>query len=695
MPSNHLISEKSPYLLQHADNPVNWYAWSDAAFEQARRKNKPIFLSIGYATCHWCHVMAHESFEDPTVAGYLNDTFICIKVDREERPDIDALYMTACQMLAGNGGWPLNICMTPDKQPFFAATYMPKDSRFGRIGVIDLCQRVAAMWDSQPDKITESAGSITHSLSRAFEFKAASDLDEPVLSQAYDEITKSYDTVFGGFLPPPKFPTPHRMLFLLRYYHHTGDTEALEMVQHTLRKMRLGGIWDHVGFGFHRYSTDALWLVPHFEKMLYDQALLAQTYLEAYQISKDPFWAQTAREIFTYVLRDMTSPEGGFYSADDADSEGEEGKFYVWSLEEFRHVLETDGDIPWETLFNLKSEGKFEEEATRQKTGTNILHLTQDLLDWAAALKRPHEDLQTAWENVRQKLFAARAHRIPPLRDDKILTDWNGLMITALALGGRILEQPLYTRAAQKAADFILTRLRTPDGRLWHRFREGEALIAAHADDYAFMVMGLLELYQSTFDLNYLEHAVALQQTMLDDFEDARNGGFFLTAADQKELPIRPKALYDGAIPSANSVALLNLLRLFRLTGAPHWETAADRQVKSFAGSVAAMPSAFTYFLLGVDFMLHPGQEVVIAGDLSAATTQSMLQALDQKFTPNKVTLVKSNENAARLAQLVGFTDGLQLVQGQTTAHVCRGFACKEATTDVTTMLQQIGKKRS
>jgi hypothetical protein len=690
MPTNQLINEKSPYLLQHAHNPVDWHAWSDETFELAASQNKPVFLSIGYATCHWCHVMEKESFEDAETARHLNNTFICIKVDREERPDIDSVYMAACQMLIGSGGWPLNLFLTPDKKPFFAATYIPKNNRFGKAGLIELCQQVNKLWASQIDKVHASAAAIAASLQRAFHFSEANEPGESLLDHAYNLIWHSFDSRFGGFEKAPKFPTPHRLLFLLRCHHRTGDSRALKMVEKTLTAMRLGGIWDHVGFGFHRYSTDPQWLLPHFEKMLYDQALIAQAYLETYQITKNPFYAQTAEEIFTYVLRDMTSSQGAFFSAEDADSEGEEGKFYVWTVAEFQNVLHGEQAEQWKKIFNLHPEGNFSEEASAQKTGANILHLNKHLNQWAAELNLDADAIFNQWKDVREKLFQVREKRIHPLKDDKILMDWNGLMIAALALGARILDKPEYARAAEKSVQFILKKMQKNDGRLFHRFRDGELAIDAQAADYAFFINGLLNLYQATFDLTYAEEAAALQKRMLKDFWDPDNGGFYATANRSEALPVRPKELYDGAIPSANSVALLNLLWLSRLTGNPEWDIKAHEQVRAFAGTVKSQPTAFTYFLLGIDFALRPGREVVIAGDPDKIDARQMLAALNLNFTPNQVALVKSDQNAARLAKFAGYTDGLQLVQGKATAHVCKGFACKEATTDIQAMVAHI-----
>jgi len=692
--TNRLVNEKSPYLLQHAHNPVDWHPWSEETFARARSENKPIFLSIGYSTCHWCHVMEKESFEDEEVAGYLNDAFICIKVDREERPDIDAVYMAACQMLTGRGGWPLNLFLTPDKKPFFAATYLPKQSRFGRTGLIELCQQVKNVWSSQTVKVTESAKAIADSLHRVFSYTSAEEPDESLLDLAHDQIKKSYDAQAGGFEPAPKFPMPHRLLFLLRCYHRTENAKTLDMVENTLTAMRLGGIWDHVGFGFHRYSTDKNWLLPHFEKMLYDQALIAMAYLETYQITKNPLYARTADEIFTYVLRDLTSSEGAFFSAEDADSEGEEGKFYVWTVDEFREKIHDGRPDKWERIFRLSPEGNFKDEATGQKTGANILHLTVPLDKWSDRLDVKPGKLEEDWEKIRNQLFHAREKRVHPLKDDKILMDWNGLMIAALAFGARVLDKPQYTEAACKAVQFILSKMKDGNGRLFHRFRDGELAIDAQAADYAFLIYGLISLYQATFDLAFAEDAVDLQKLMIDEFWDDENDGFFTTGDRNDELPVRPKDLYDGAVPSANSVAFYNLLCLSRLTGNPKWEEKAQALLRAFSGTIKAQPTAYTFFLTGLDFALRPGQEIVIAGEPDKADVHKLLSTLNLHFTPNKVTLVKSDQNADRLTRFAGFTDGLQVIRGETTAHLCRDGSCTDSSTGMKAVINQLLGKR-
>jgi uncharacterized protein YyaL (SSP411 family) len=684
MKPNRLTDEKSPYLLQHARNPVDWWPWTEAAFDHSRRTDKPIFLSIGYATCHWCHVMEKESFEDPATAKLLNDTFVCIKVDREERPDIDAVYMTACQLLSGSGGWPLSIIMTPDKKPFFAATYIPRSARFGRVGLQELCPQIQQLWQEQRGKATDAAQTVTQHLQQAFaSTSGGEEPDQAVLDEARRQLTRAYDETYGGFDQAPKFPTPHRLLFLLRCYRHRPNEyqQLLAMVKHTLIAMRLGGMWDHVGFGFHRYSTDKQWLLPHFEKMLYDQALLALAYLEAYQVSSKRLFKQTSEEIFTYVTDRMQSPQGAFWAAEDADSEGEEGRFYVWHWDEWQRLLGKEQAHKWSSVFNLAPEGNFVDEATGQKTGANILHLSHPL----------DAGLVPEWEDVRRRLYQTRDTREHPLRDDKVLTDWNGLMIAALARGARILQNQNYVDAARAAVNFIQQHMYQPNGRLWHRYRQGEAAITATANDYAYLIWGLIELYQATFDPRLIEEALSLQQIMLTDFWDPHHHGFYLTANAIQELPARPKEIYDGALPSANSVALNNLLWLFKITGDSAWEQHARQVAQTFGPQVGKHPAAFTFFLLGMDLALNPGQEIVVSGDIDNHATQAMLAALNSTYAPNQVTLLKSTQNAQRLGRIAGFTDGLAVARGQATAHVCKGFNCQEATTDLNRMLDALG----
>ncbi len=684
MPTNRLINEKSPYLLQHARNPVDWYPWGDEAFEKAKEDNKPVFLSVGYATCHWCHVMEKESFEDEEAARRLNETFVCVKVDREERPDIDSVYMAACQMLTGRGGWPLTVFMTPDKKPFFSGTYIPKTSRFGRPGLLDICAQVKKAWESDRERIFNTADEISEHMGKAFEFEFTGEaLDAGTLKSAYEELESIFDEEHAGFGNAPKFPTPHRMIFLLRYYGRTGDQKALVMVKKTLKAMRLGGIWDHVGSGFHRYSTDKIWLLPHFEKMLYDQALMAMAYLEAFQVTKEPFFAKTAEEIFAYVLRDMTSEGGGFYAAEDADSEGEEGKFYVWTAREFHQVLGEERGKLWQRFMNLSPNGNFTDEATGRSTGANIPHLTRSLAEWAEQLEMEETELADRWEKTRETLFHVRKQRVPPLKDDKILTDWNGLMIAALAMGARILGNYSYAEAAKKAVSFITRRLTDESGGLLHRFRDGHAGIEANANDYAFFIQGLLELFKATFEPDLLAKAAGFQARMIDHFWDDENGGFYLTANTAEKLPSRPKELYDGATPSANSTAFSNLLLLSRLTGDSKWEEKATELSRTFSGAVKRSLSAFAHFMTGLEFALGDGKEVVIVGKASAPDFERMLSVVNGKYLPHSVVIAKSPRNEAGLAKVAPYTEPLKEIDGKATAYVCSGFACGKPTNDV------------
>jgi hypothetical protein len=690
--SNRLKDEKSPYLLQHADNPVDWYPWGEEAFEKARKENKPIFLSIGYSTCHWCHVMEHESFEDEEVARLMNDTFVSIKVDREERPDIDNIYMTVCQMMSKGGcGWPLNIIMTPDKKPFFAATYIPRESRYGRMGMIELVPKVKETWEKDKENVLKSAETVIEAVKKATDVSQSAegkDLSTKTLDTAYNQLLRNFDEENGGFGSSPKFPTPHNHLFLLRYHNRTGDEQALGMVEKTLEQMRLGGVYDHVGFGFHRYSTDSGWLLPHFEKMLYDQALLVMAYTEAYQATGKKEYENTAREILTYVLRDMTSPEGGFYSAEDADSEGEEGKFYVWTETELAETLgEKDADLIKRT-FNTTKSGNFTEEAGGHKTGANILHLEKPLNEIAPSYDISGEEFTEKIDKIRVTLFNEREKRVHPYKDDKILTDWNGLMIAALSIAGRVFNDPKYTMAAEKAANFILKDLRDKNGGLLHRYRQGEAAITANADDYAFLTWGLLELYESTFDIEYLKSAIALQEDMDRGFWDDKNGGYFFTSSDAEELISRQKEIYDGAVPSGNSAAVLNLLKLSGITGNVEYEKKASELGKAFSQTVERGPMAYTLFMTGLDFGLGPSYEVVIVGNPKTEDTKATIDAVRNTYNPNKVVLFKNTTDDSELIEIAPFTKGQSSLDGKATAYVCLNHVCNLPTTEIKKMTE-------
>jgi hypothetical protein len=685
-PSNQLRNERSPYLLQHADNPVNWYPWGEEAFALARTEDKPIFLSIGYSTCHWCHVMEKESFEDSEVAQRLNETFICIKVDREERPDIDQFYMSVCQMLTGRGGWPLTIVMTPDKQPFYAATYLPKYSSYGRHGMMDLIPRVADIWKNRRAEVLRESERIIATLNRIVESKpetADAVMNDSIAEAAYEELQSRYDSVNGGFSDQPKFPTPHNLLFLLRYGYRTGYSKAITMVEKTLRKMYNGGINDHIGFGFHRYSTDARWLVPHFEKMLYDQALLVMAYSEVFQATGDRFYRRAAEEIITYVLRDMRSEEGGFYSAEDADSEGEEGKFYLWTTKEIRDVLDSEEAEIVIRAFNLTENGNFGDGI-----GTNILHMTSSLPEIATDNGITEDSLRRILWQARSKLLQARNQRVRPLRDDKILTDWNGLMIAALAYAGRAFAVPEYTQAAEKAADFCLATMRSNDGDLFHRYYSGQAGIAGHLDDYAALVWGLLELYESDFDSRYLLQALELNEMMIKRFRDEENGGFFFTSSGETETPVRLRDAYDGAIPSGNSIAMMNLLRLSRMTANPVYETEALKIVSAFASSLKNSPASSIYLLCALEFALNPSREVVLVGDLEASDLREMVSALNRQYFPHLTVVHKPIHDTDKIEQWMPHLADYTTIDGNATAYVCRRFVCHPPTTVPARMLE-------
>lgn len=668
---NALAKEKSPYLLQHKDNPVDWYSWGDEAFNKAREENKPVFLSIGYATCHWCHVMAHESFEDDSIASLLNDAFINVKVDREERPDIDSTYMTVCQMLNGHGGWPLTIVLTPDKEPFFAATYIPKEARFGRIGLRQLIPGIKGMWIHEPEKIKRAVESIKEGFGKSQQFESGEFPGSEAINYAAEQFTMRFDDSFGGFGNAPKFPSPHNLMFLLRHWKQTGEQRFLDAVTETLIAMRLGGIWDHVGFGFHRYSTDREWLLPHFEKMLYDQALLMMAYTEAWQITKNPLFKQTVFETADYVSGNLTSHEGAFYSAEDADSEGEEGKFYVWGIDEIMSVLEETEASFLKTKFNLTEEGNFEDEATKQLTGQNIPHLKKELTDEESEF----------WSRIRLKIFEYREQRIRPLLDDKTLTDWNALMIVALAKAGAVFDEASFIEKAETAFRFIEDKL-VINGQLMHRYKEGEASIEAFADDYAFMIWAGIELYETTFKPQYLKRAFDWNKKMLEVFWDKEKGGFFFSVNDSDQPLGRQKQIYDGAVPSSNSVSLMNLIRLGRLTGDSELEAKANEIGKCFSSDLIRSGSSSTMSMMALQFLFNDPKEIVIAeGDNPYS---EIIRHFHSAFDPNKVLLFRPMEMNSEIFEIAPFLKEQIAINRKTSIYVCRNYSCEKPVFDVT-----------
>ncbi|MGY5860102.1 MAG: thioredoxin domain-containing protein [Candidatus Thorarchaeota archaeon] len=692
--TNRLAQEKSPYLLQHAENPVDWFPWNDEVFEKAKKENKPIFLSIGYSTCHWCHVMAHESFEDEEVASLMNDAFVNIKVDREERPDIDGVYMEVAQMITGRGGWPLTIIMTPDKKPFYAATYIPKESRFQMLGMKELVPSIKKLWKTDQEKIGEVIGQIEQALSTTGSGGEKGDLSLEDINQAYSQLLQRFDRERGGFGPAPKFPSPHNLMLALRYWKRKDDENALYIVEKTLQSMRLGGIFDHLGFGFHRYSTDADWLLPHFEKMLYDQASLMMAYTEAYQITGKYEYADVIRNIFEYVTRDLIGSEGAFYSAEDADSEGEEGKFYTWTKEQIEDTLDGEVASIFTQVYNIHEEGNFDDEATRKKTGLNIIHLKEKADIVTDLDKMSREELTMLLDSAKTKLFIRRERRVRPSLDDKILTDWNGFIIAAMAKAAVAIDDEKFVEVAEKALTFILDTMLDEKRGLFHRYKDGEVAIGAFLDDYAYLIWALLEMYEATFKPEYLVHAKDLTQDLIEKFWDKDEGGFFFTNEDSEELLVRKKTAYDGAMPSGNSISMLNLMRLARLLGDSTYEDQAIAIGRAFSNEIKRAPSAFSMMLLALDFAIGPSFEIVVAGNPENEDTQEMIQQIRGKFIPRKVVLLRGTEEQSQaVTELAPFTKFHEPLDGKATAHVCIDHNCKLPTTDLKRMMELIGEE--
>jgi len=663
---NRLANEKSPYLVQHADNPVEWYPWGKEAFEKAKKEDKPVFLSIGYATCHWCHVMAHESFEDKEVAALMNRAFINIKVDREERPDIDNTYMTICQMMTGQGGWPLTIIMTPGKEPFFAATYLPKHSRQNRIGMLDLVPQIEQAWKNRRDEIKKSIGKILDHFSKTLELsKQGGKLQDNILTQAVDELARRYDSEYGGFGTAPKFPSPHNLIFLMHAHQAGIGNNALNMALNTLEKMRYGGIFDHIGGGFHRYSTGREWLLPHFEKMLYDQAMLILAYTLAWQHSKKPIFKDTVYRVVEYLKRDLRSESGGFYSAEDADSEGEEGKFYVWKKEEIESILDKEDADFIIRLFNITEEGNFRDEATGEKTGANILHLSSP--------PDPNEMKQA--DALLQSLKNERENRIRPLLDDKILADWNGLIMAALARAGAVFGDKNLVKLAESVLSFLNQHLITGDGGLLHRYKDGEAAIEGMADDYAFVIWGLTELHQATFNTDYLRKALELSRFFEDNFRDKTHGGYYFTSEKGEKLLGRQKEIYDGAIPSSNSVQILNQLRIARLTGDTVFEEKAVKDLNAFSKQVNHTPTGYLQALQSLFVSGGDSYEIVITAESQNEVTEQFLNIIRKTPLIEPAVHLKTSENKKELAELAPFT-GEFSIEKQESVYICKNFSC-------------------
>lgn len=666
--ANRLSKEKSPYLLEHAYNPVDWYPWGEEAFEAAKSEDKPIFLSIGYSSCHWCHVMRNESFEDESVALILNKWFICIKVDREERPDIDHVYMSFSQAMTGKGGWPLSIFMTWDQKPFYAATYIPKENNYGLLGFIALASTIHEIWEKERERILSSSDDTVRVLEESIMASSKEELEKRVLTDCYEDLVVQYDAEYGGFGKSPKFPTPHSLLFLLRWWKETKNPSILEVVERTLLGMFSGGIFDHIGYGFSRYSVDEKWLVPHFEKMLYDNALLAKVYTEAFQATGRHLYKEVAEKVIDYVLRALKSPEGGLYSSEDADSEGEEGKFYSWSREEILTILgEKDGHW-FAAVYGVTEEGNFE--------GKNILNLIGN--DYEELMT---EAMRKRLSEARKKMFEVREKRVHPHQDDKILTSWNGLMIGTLAYAGRTFRNEKYLMAAKDAAKFVLSKLVDSEGRLLAYYRDGEAKLPGYLDSYSFFISGLLELHQATMEDEYLKLAIRYTEEMLRLFLDEKTGDFYLNSKESEKLVVEAKDLYDSALPSGNSVAAMNLMVLYSITENMKYHEYAKNLFESHGKSVREQPSGFTYLMSAFIPYVNGTRSLVIAGDRTGEETQKMLELLFGAYLPMMTVLVQDNDEEKEKGRL--FAPGKGPIDGRTTAYICRNFTCEQGITSL------------
>lgn len=664
---NHLADETSPYLLQHVNNPVDWHPWGPEALKLAKDQSKPIFLSVGYSACHWCHVMEHESFENEEIAKIINENFVAIKVDREERPDIDQIYMNAVQMMTGRGGWPMSVFLTPDLKPFYAGTYFPPKRSRGMPGFDEVLRAVNDAWNNRREQAEEMADNLTEQLNKLDETEAG-DLDKSLVAGAAASMERRFDSTWGGFGSAPKFPNSMNLQLLLRHWFRSGQESSLNMTLVTLDRMAAGGIYDHLGGGFARYSVDERWLVPHFEKMLYDNALLALAYLEAYQAVGDANYRRVVQETLDYVLRDMTDEQGGFYSTEDADSEGEEGKFYVWTPDELREVLGAEAATTFARVYDVSEAGNFE--------GHSILNLPKTISQAAKVLGRDAQQLAEELGNSRAKLFEAREKRVHPGKDDKVIASWNGLMIEAMARAGAVLDEARYLRAAKQAADFLLDKMRRPDGRILHTWRNGVAKLDAYLDDYAAVTGALVTLFETSFDQQRIDQAVGLADLMIKHFADPDGGAFFYTADDHEQLIARSKDSADSAIPSGNSLAACALLRLAKLTGNAAYDEAAVGIMESTVALMQRAPTAAGQMLMGVDFHLGPTYEVVMAGEPGGQETQAAVDKLQKRFLPNKVSAFAAGDDP--LPALAGLLAGKATEGDSPTLYVCENFTCQE-----------------
>ena len=678
-PANRLIHETSPYLLQHAHNPVAWYPWGEEALAAARAQDKPIFLSIGYSACHWCHVMERESFENAETAAVMNDLFINIKVDREERPDLDAIYMDAVQAMTGQGGWPMSVFLTPDGRPFYGGTYFPPQPRYGMPSFEQVLRSVADAYQQRRGQVEGQAERLTAMLRRAATLgEQAVELGSDILHDAIARLHENFDEQYGGFGGRPKFPQPMTLDFILTQYRLTGDLDTLYMAELTLEQMALGGLYDQLGGGFHRYSVDEVWLVPHFEKMLYDNAQLLRTYLHAWQITGRPLYRRILDETIDYVLREMTAPGGGFYSTQDADSEGEEGKFFVWTPREVEELLDPRAAGVFETYYGMSDRGNFE--------GKNILYVSRTAENVAQRFGLSEDEVNNLLAQARATLFARRELRIKPGRDEKILTEWNGLMIHALAECGAVLGRADALHAAQAAADFILTHMSAADGKLYRSYKDGRARFNAYLEDYAAFARSLVALYETTFDLRYLGEASRLTQLMFEQFHDAAGGGFFQTGVDHETLVVRRKDYIDNAIPSGNSLAAELLLRLAVLVDNADYRREATRILLTMREAMSSQPTGFGRMLCALDTLLAPSREVAIVGDPADPATQALLAEVRRRYLPDTVVALKRPDQESMLPLLAGRS----LVEGRPAAYVCQNYACKLPVTDPAALAAQL-----
>ncbi|MEW6129218.1 MAG: thioredoxin domain-containing protein [Acidobacteriota bacterium] len=667
-PANRLINETSPYLAQHAYNPVDWYPWSDEAIEKSRREDKPILLSIGYSACHWCHVMAHESFENAAIATLMNELFICIKIDREERPDIDAIYMNAIQMLTGHGGWPLTVFLTPQLKPFYGGTYFPPEDRRGMPGFPKVLRTIADAYHTKRNEIEDSAKAITEELQKTNRFFVSNEmLTVELLHNAFNSLSLSFDPQYGGFGNAPKFPPSMTLMFLLRYYRRTQSPDALKMVEETLQQMANGGLYDHLGGGFARYSVDQFWLVPHFEKMLYDNALLARAFLQTFQITQNPFYSRIAEEILEYIYRDLTDKTGGFYSAEDADSEGVEGKFYVWQRNEVVELLgEEVGEIFCD-FYDISEAGNFERQ-------NSIIHIKKPLDSFAQEHQLSTARLNDILQQGRKALFYKRLQRIRPGLDDKIITSWNGLMLTAFAEAANILGRDDYREIARRNGDFIMQNL-IRQGRLLRTYKNQLSKLNAYLEDYAFAAEGFLSLYECTFEITYFNQAKSLADQMLQYFWDEQDGGFYFTSSDHESLITRNKDFFDNAIPSGNSVVSLVLQKLAIITGEHTYANYATTILRMIQPAMKRYPTAFGYALCALDFYLDEAAEFVLVGEPSSHEIKQYIKEIYSRFIPNKVIALVDPEDKTAMANFK-LIDGKVAIQGLPTAYLCQNYTC-------------------